>query len=234
MPLTYTSYTATLANLLVEQGNDTNFQQILPSIIDYAEGRIYRDLDLLSTVVSDQSASVAVNSRTFTLPIPAAGAFNIVDQVNIVENGVRTPLTPVSRDVLDMIWPSSISIDASSRPQVFATANSQSILVGPVSGAIVTLEVVGRVKPTPLSSSNPTTYLTTQLPDLFLAASMVFASGYQKNFGNTADDSGSAVSWESQYKLLLAGADMNAAQEAFAGASWTSKRVEPYAQPQRG
>ncbi len=48
MPITYTSYKTTIANLMVIPETDANFLQILPSIIDYAEERIYRDLDLLS------------------------------------------------------------------------------------------------------------------------------------------------------------------------------------------
>lgn len=234
MSLTYSTYVTTLANLLVVPEDDDPFVEILPSIIDYAEGRIYRDLDLLANVVVDSSSSVNANTRNATLPIPSQGTYQIIDQINLIESSSRTPLTPVSREVLDLLWPSSTAASASTRPVLFAMTSNTVVSFGPPSGATVTLEYLGRVKPTALSASNTSTYLTNQIPELFVAASMVFASGWQKNFGNTADDPGSAMSWESQYNKLLADSDQDAARAKFAGASWTSKRPEPYATPQRG
>jgi hypothetical protein len=236
MSLTYATYVTTLANLMVVPEDDANFVQILPSIIDYAEGRIYRDLDLLSEIVTDSTATLNANTRTVTLPIPDAGPYNVVEQVNLLTDGVRTPLTPVSRDVLDFMWPSNTAVPnaTSTRPVQFAVKDATTLAFGPTSGASVTLEIVGQVKPTPLSDSNTSTYLTSQLPDLFIAASMIFASGYMQNYGAQGDNPQMPGSWTSQYMALLAGADQNAARAEFAGASWSAQRVEPYAQPQRG
>ena len=50
--LTYASFTTELALLAVVSPTDTNFVGNLPSAINYAELRIYRDLDLLSTVMA--------------------------------------------------------------------------------------------------------------------------------------------------------------------------------------
>ena len=232
--MTYATYVTTLANLLVTTEDDANFVQILPSIISYAEGRIYRDLDLLSEIVADSSASLSANTRTLTLPVPSAGAYNVVEQVNLLEGGSRTPLTPVSRYVLDFLWPSATAADTTTRPQLYSVTDATTVSFGPASGESVTVEIVGQVKPTPLSATKTTTYLTEQLPDLFIAASMVFASGWQQNFGSQADNPQMAVSWESQYNLLLKSADQNAAVANYSGASWTANRVEPFAQPQRG
>jgi len=234
MSLTYSTYVTTLANLLVVPEADTEFLQVLPSMIDYAEGRIYRDLDLLATVVTDSSTTLSQDTRTFTLPIPSAGTFDIIDQINIIEDDERAPLTPASSEVIDMLWPSATASAVSVRPAMFARRSSTVLTVGPPSGEDVTLEIIGRVKPTPLSASNTSTYLTASLPDLFLAASMIFGSAWQKNFGNTADDPQSAISWEGQYLKMLANADPYEARARFAGASWTSKRIEAAAQPQRG
>ena len=40
----------------------------LPNIIDDAELRIYRDLDLLNTIVQDSSSTITAGLRVFTLP----------------------------------------------------------------------------------------------------------------------------------------------------------------------
>lgn len=236
MPLTYSTYVTTLANLMVVPETDPNFVQILPSIIDYAEGRCYRDLDLLSEIVTNDTQTLNANTRTVSLPVPAAGPYNVVEQVNLLESGVRTPLTPVSREVLDFMWPSTIAVpnETSTRPVQFAVKDATTLAFGPSSGASVTLEIVGQVKPTPLSVTNTTTYLTLQLPDLFIAASMVFAAGYMQNYGAQGDNPQMPGSWDSQYRTLLASADQNAARAEFAGASWSAQRVEPNAQPQRG
>jgi len=141
MALTYDTYKTTLANLMVVPETDTGFIQILPSIIDYAEGRCYRDLDLLSEIVTDDTSTLNTDTRTLTLPIPAAGAYNVVEQVNLIEDDVRTPLTPVSREVLDFMWPSSTAAEDGTRPQQFAVKDATTLAFGPVSGASVQIEI---------------------------------------------------------------------------------------------
>ena len=233
MSLTYSSYVTTLAGMLVVQSADADYLQVLPSIIDYAEGRIYRDLDLLAAEVTD-TGSLSANTRDWTLPVPSQGTYDIINNVNIVESGIRTPLKPVSKAVVDTLWGITNAASSSTRPAIFAMKSNTAVTFGPPSGATITIEVTGRVRPTPLSASNTSTYLTTQYPELFLIASMIFGSGWQKNYGAGSDDSGQAMSWESQYEKLLSAADQTSAREDFAGASWTSRRVEPTAQPQRG
>lgn len=234
MALTYATYTTAMASLMAMGESATSFTGILPQIIDYAEGRIYRETDLINTRVADSSSTISSNTRTFTLPVPATGRFSVVEAVNIVESSSRTPLRPVSREFLDLAWPTATASASTTRPVYYAPFTDQVIVVGPPSGATITLEIVGTIRPTALSASNTSTYLSTYLPELFLAASMVFASGWQKNFGAQSDDPRQAVSWEQDYQRLLAAVNMEDARRKYAGASWTSKRVEPTAQPQRG
>lgn len=233
MSLTYAQFVTTTANLLATPEDNTDFLQVLPSAIDYAEGRIYRQFALLATQVS--VSGDPMTARTYTLPTPATGPFEVIERINIVDgDGVRTGLTPVSRDVLDTLWPSNSAPDASSIPSMFAMLTDQTIVVGPVPGAAVDVEIVGFINPTPLSSTNTTTYLTTNLPDLFVTAAMVFLSGWQKNFGSQSDSPAQAVSWESQYQVLSQGVAEVDARQAFEAASWTQKAIAPLAQPQRG
>ena len=234
MALTYATYTTALASLMGLSSSGTDFTTILPTIIDYAEGRIYRDTDLINTRVADSSSTISSNTRTFTLPVPATGRYSVIEAVNIVESSSRTPLRPVSREFLDLAWPTATASASTTRPVYYAPFTDQVIVVGPPSGATITLEIIGTIRPTALSASNTTSYVSTYLPELLLAASMVFASGWQKNFGAQSDDPRQAVSWESEYQRLLTSANMEDARRKYAGASWTSKRVEPTAQPQRG
>lgn len=234
MSLTYSTYLTTIATLMEVSASDADFLAILPQIIDYAEGRIYRETDLINTRVADSSSTLSSNTRTFTFPVPATGRFAVVEQINIVESSSRTPLRPVSREFLDLAWPTATASASTVRPQYYAPFTDQVIVVGPPSGATVTLEVVGTIRPTALSASNTTTYLSTYLPELLVAASMIFAAGYKMNYGAQADDPKQAVSWEAQYQSLLASVNMEDARRKYAGASWTSKRAEPTAVNQRG
>lgn len=234
MALTYSTFGSTLVAMMAGRADDANYVTVLPSIIDYAEGRIYRDLDLLSSVVRNSSGSLTVNSRNFTFPTPSSGRFTIVSGINLLTAGVRVAqLEPVSLEFLDAAWPSESAVSGFT-PTYFAMVTDQTIAVAPAPATAYTVEVVGHVRPAALSSSNTTTFLTTYMPDLFLAASMIFAAGYQKNFGAQADDPKMSASWEQQYQTLMGSADREEARKKWASASWTSKRVEPTAVPQRG
>lgn len=234
MSLTYSTYVATIANLMATQTSNAEFEQILPSIIDYAEMRIYRELDLLAATVRDRSSFLTANDRNFTLP-QSQGRFVVLDAINVLSSGVRVAqLEPVSLEFLDAAWPSETATAVSIVPQYFAMVTDQQIAVGPAPGSAWGMEVVGEIRPTPLSVSNATTYLTLYLPDVFVAASMVFAAGYQKNFGSQSDDKAMAQSWENQYSLLKASADLEEHRKRWASVSWTSKQPSPVAIPQRG
>lgn len=225
MSYTYSTYTTALAELMVTASTDANFTAILPSIIDYAEQRIYRELDLLDTTITVTS-TLAASARTLTLP-SASGTFITVQYINVITpssadtaTGTRVPLVPVSRESVDMFWPNASSYTGT--PQMFAMQTSSVAVFGPSPNSSYPVEIVGTIRPTALSSSNSSTLLTTYLPDLFMAASMVFASGYMRDFGAQADNPQMSQSWESQYQLLKASADAEQARQKFQGWGWTS------------
>lgn len=234
MSYTYTTYTAALAELMVTDPANPDFVAILPSIIDYAEQRSYRELDLLNTVVRDSSGVFSASNRNFTLPT-ASGVFVTVLGINAItpagsppDTGTRNQLVPTTRDYLDAVWP---SVTGTGLPVNFAMITQGTIIVGPWPDAGYTVEVVGTIRPTPLSASNTSTFLTLYLPDLFMAASMVFASGFMRNFGSQADDPKMAQSWETQYKTLFASANVEEMRKKFAGPGWSSQQPAPLASP---
>ena len=208
MALTFTSYQTDLANLLVVPTGDAGFQTVLGNIIDDAEQYLYRELDLLNTVTRDSSASMTAGNRNFTLP-STNGTFVVTKEINVVapstlpDNGTRTALVPASTEMLNMLWP---SVAGSTVPQYFAMVTQGSIIVGPWPDQAYTVEVVGTFRPAPLSVSNTTTLLSVYFPDLLISASMVFAAGYQRNFGAGVDDPQMAANWSGHTKTLLTSA----------------------------
>lgn len=201
-------------------GADANagFVAILPTIIDQAEQQLYRELDLIATIVRDTSGTTTAGTRNFTLP-SASGRFVVLQSLNVISNDQRYPLVKVSREVMDAIWPSDVG--NGSLPEKWAPVTDQLVLLGPAPAAVLATECVGTIRPTPLSASNTTTFLSQYLPDLFLAAAMVNASGYMREYSQQADDPKLALSWKSRYDTLLPSAqseEMKRKFEAFVGA----------------
>jgi hypothetical protein len=235
MSYNYSQYVTELAVITAIDPSDASFQSNLPSVIDYAEQRCYRELQLLSTVTRD-TATLTADSRTFVLP-SNNGRFVTTQGINVYgPNGtgtVRVQLTPASRDYVDAAWPSETSTSTTSVPSYYAMLTDQTVIVAPAPGSSWVAEVVGTIRPTPLSVSNTTTYLTTYLPDLFIAASMVQMSGYMRNFGSQADDPKMAQSWENQYQMLLKSADIEENMKRYASGAWSSQPPTPLASPTR-
>lgn len=226
MSLNYTTYVAQIANIMSVQSTTPQFQTMLPGMIDYAEQRIYRELDLLNTVVRNATTSLVAGSRNFALPTTSNGPFVTIQGINIItpvgaepDNGTRNALQITVRDYLDTVWNSATG---ASLPKLFAMIDQFNIIVGPWPNAAYIVEVIGTIRPNPLSSSNATTFLTDYLPDLFIAASMIYATGYQRDFGSQSDNPAQAVSWESQYEKLFASANGEELRKKFAGPGWTS------------
>lgn len=210
MALNYTTFVSQLSNMMVIPSSDPNFTTFVPGCIDYAEQRIYRDLNLVATQYRDNTGSLTANSRSFTLPVPASGPFVTVQDVNVitpssatVTTGTRNQLTPCALSMLDFLYTSEVATSSAAVPSLFAIVDNTTIAVGPSPGSSYAVEVIGTIRPTVLSISNSSTFLTTYLPDLFFAASMVFASAYMRNFGAEADNPQMSQSWESQYNNLL-------------------------------
>jgi hypothetical protein len=236
--MNFTTYVTEIANLMpVETTTQANFVIMVPNMIDDAEQRLYRELDLLNTVTRDSSATFSTGTRNFNLPA-VNGTFYVINEIYAItpasqttpDVGTRNFLTPVSRPFLDATYPSS---NGSAVPQFFAPTTQTSFIVGPWPDQTYTVEVVGTIRPGALSSTNVTTLLTTYFPDLFIAASMVFASGYMKNYGAAVDDPQQGVTWESHYQALLRSAQVEESRKKFTAEGWSSKQPSPIVTPPR-
>lgn len=222
--LTYSDYVTTIANLLVVEPSNAEYLQIIPSMINDAELRLYRDLDLLQTYQISTGAMTAGN-RNFNLPT-ANGFPVVVETINVItpagtepESGTRVPLWPISYEAINMMFP---SVTGSGTPQYMAMLDQDSIVVGPWPNGAYVVEVQNTIRPGQLSSSQVTTLLSTYFPDLLVAASMVFGAGYQKNFGAAVDDPKASVTWESHYQSLLMSAAVEEQRKKFQGPGWSS------------
>lgn len=229
MSLDYTTLVATLNNLLQETGS-ADFTAILPNIIDDAEQRIYRELNFIAQRQENTSLTTSSGTRALALTSTTLSCVT-VEQVALFtpagagpSSGTRVQYQgPVSLDFINMVWPSQ---SATSAPSLYssgywAMADAQTVVLAPTPDASYTAGITGVFRPAAMSSSNPTTYLGTSYPDLFLSACMVFGAAYQRDFGQSSDDPAKALSWEAHYQSEKQSAVEEEARRRGESTGWT-------------
>jgi hypothetical protein len=233
--LTYDTFKTQLATLAVVPETDPNFMIALPSAIEYAELRLCRDIDFISTVTpvisyatTPQQSSVAIDSGQFV----TLQNINVITPAgtSIPDQGTRVPLLPTSKEFLQYCWPSAANAGI---PAYFAMISDNVFALGPWPDNNYGLEILGTVRPATLAADNQQTFISQYLPDIFLMAAMIYVSAYQRNFGKESDDPQMAQSYENQYQLLLAGCVKEEYRKKFAASAWTSISSSPVATPVR-
>lgn len=246
--LTYSSYVIQIAEMAVVAPDDANFVAILPAMIDYAELRIYRDLDLMSTSTAfhDPTIKLDAGNRNLSFPMTlpdGSGSIVVTEQLNLIlpagqtnpdgATSERVTLLPTTKEFLDMVFGSN-AVANRGQPRYFAPFNENLFFVGPVPDQTYYVEVVCTYRPNAMSAVNPTTFISQYLPDLLIMASMVYISAYQRNFGRQSDDPQMAQSYESQYQTLLKSASVEEMRKKFESAGWSSQAPAPLSSPTRG
>ena len=246
--LTYNTYVTQIAEMAVVAPDDVNFLAILPAMIDYAELRIYRDLDLIntSTAFHDPSIRLDAGNRNLSFPMTlpdGSGTIVVTEQLNLItpagqtdpdgSSSERVTLLPTTKEFLDAVFGSNAAANRG-QPKYFAPFNENLFFVGPVPDQTYYVEVVCTYRPNAMSAVNPATFISQYLPDLLIMASMVYISAYQRNFGRQSDDPQMAQSYESQYQTLLKSASVEEMRKKFESAGWSSQSPAPLASPTRG
>jgi hypothetical protein len=218
---------------------DANYETILPEMISYAELRIQRDLDFLSTQAVDTSITFTIGNNV--LSIPQSSFITLQTLEALAVSGASTPLLPSTKEFIQNVYSGN---STNGTPRYFAMYGSDTttsgdnptymtVLVGPPPDAAYTARLTGTVRFLPLSANNTNTFISTYLPDLFIMASMIYMSAYQRNFGRISDDPNMAQTYESQYQALLKGAGMEEFRKKFQASAWSSLTPSPVASPTR-
>lgn len=234
----YNAYVQQIATMAVVPVTDTNYQIILPQMISYAELRMQRDLDFLSTQISTTAYSFTASNNTLTVP---QSQFVTTETMEVIDgSGASTPLLPVTKEFLQNVYGSG---STTGLPAYYAEYGgdaattgytSQLIIVGPIPSASYQVRLTGTVRSAPLSATNTQTYISTNLPDMMIMASMIYISAYQRNFGRQSDDPQMAQSYEGQYQVLKASALVEENRKKYEAAAWSSYSTAPAATPSRG
>jgi hypothetical protein len=225
-------------------GVDAAFNAIIPQMLNYAELRIQRDLDILPSQTS----------RPYTLTIGnnqlQLGAYDFVTVQTITLNvaGVTYPLLPTTKEYLQNVYGSS-AVGSRARPKLFAMYGGDlstggetfnNILLGPYPDIAYTVDVVGTVRlptlyenaTTPLAATG-TTFISTYFPDLLIQASLIYIAQFQRNFGQASNDPSMGPTYELQYQNLLKGAAVEEGRKKFSASAWSSMSPAFAATPTR-
>jgi hypothetical protein len=248
--LTYDQYVTQVAKLAVVAVDNVDFQVLLPMMINYAELRIYRDLNLMSAseALFGPAYMLTAGNRVLSfaqnLPpspnYPTGSSFLVSEQINLIspsgatdpDQATRIPLTPTTKEFLDAVY-GSTAAPSRGQPQYYCAFNETIFFVGPVPDVDYFVEIVGTLRPGPLAADNTTTFLSQYLPDLLVMASMIYISAFQRNFGAESGDPAMAQSYENQYQTLLKSAASEEARKTYESAAWSSLAPATDATPSR-
>lgn len=250
--LTYNGFTTQICNLAVVNTSTVNnvvtpsdpaLASIMPQLLNYAELRIQRDLDLYPLQTTN---TYTLTAGTNQVSIPVS---DFVDPrtFTIFSGGQTYPLTPATQEFLQNVYGSSTGTGI---PQYFAPyggdaatdGNTSNIyILGPWPDQNYTLTISGLVREVSLyqyanqaQAGTSTTFISTYLPDLLVFAGMIYVTAYQRDFSAMSDQPDMGPNYENQYQTLLKGAAVEEARKRYQSGGWTSMSPALVATPTRG
>lgn len=222
----------------------TDFSNIIPFSISYTEGRIVRDLGMLAQRTQDSSLTFSGTTRSLDMTQMATrvqvpeGLAMITPAGRLPNQGKSVPFLWTSLDVIDQIWPDqTLTLDPTTAPAgtewFWSMSDAQTIVVAPIPAGAFVANITGLFYPTPLSATNPTTYLSAYYPNLYIAGGMVYNIAYMRNFGAMSDNANMGLTWEAEYKKLQIEAMLEEQRRRGQGVGFSQNLPSPIATPQR-
>lgn len=221
---TWTTLQETVALALTRQQGSTLtaydpiFVQQFPQATSYAENRIYREIPMLGAREVVSSLSTTAGTRTIDIsalspPMLVVEEVSLITPISTVPSeGTRVRFNLATLDFINVVWPQESVTAAPTAANPFnkywTLLDATHVVIAPTPDQTgYAVELTGLVQPAPISSGNPTTYLSINYPELLEAGCCIFLSGaLNRNFGAQGDEPQQAVSWESQFQTLLAAA----------------------------
>ena len=162
---------------------------IVNDFIEHAELRIFRDVDL-DVFRKYQTATLTSGDPFISMPGATPTDFEFARYITIFSpSGSLGGLTDNERVYLQKKDTSFISEYAPNRtstsiPKYYANWDNDTIILAPTPNAAYTIELAYNALPTGLSSSNTTTWVSTNAPQLLLYACLVEAFKFLKGPDN--------------------------------------------------
>mgnify|MGYP003120242267 FL=1 len=163
-------YTETDSNVLTTTINN--------DIIEHAESRIFRNADL-DVFKKYKTASLTSGDAFVAMPGATPQTFAFIRYVQIFgSDNVRIALEKKDSSFINEFLPNRTTTGT---PKYYANWDNDTIVLAPTPDAAYTVELAYNAQPTGLSSSNTTTWVSTNAPEMLLYACLVEAFKFLKN-----------------------------------------------------
>ena len=171
-------YTETDVNVLTST--------ITNDIIEHAESRIFRNVDL-DVFKKYKTAALTSGDPFVAMPGATPQTFAFIRYVQIFSAGgslggltdnERVTLIKKDSSFINEYLPSRATTGI---PKYYANWDNDTILLAPTPNAAYTVELAYNAQPTGLSSSTTTTWISTNAPEMLLYACLVEAFKFLKN-----------------------------------------------------
>lgn len=257
-PLSYNEFINQIAALAVytiddiggvnEIVNDAAAQAIVPMMLNYAELRIQRDLDLLQSQTETNTYTLTQGNPILQIPIDDFLTLQTFEITQVSDGKVvnSSPMLPVSKEFIQNCYS---GLASAGTPQYWAPVGDNfgdgadtwnKVLVGPTPNFAYTTRVTGTIRTPSLFkyaeagvADTKYTYISSYYPDMLIMASMIYITMFQRNFGGTSDDPAMGMSYEKQYQALRLGAMPEENRKKSQASGWSPYSTPTAATPTR-
>lgn len=160
----------------VAEDDSAEFLTYIPTAIDLAEVRLSRDIDSLGLV---HTAIVTAQPSTATLTKPTG--YKNGQDLSFVDpsTGQRVVMKKKHYSYILDYWPIPTSVGV---PKYFADVDATTFILAPTCNASIAMTLRYEGRPTPLTTSAPTNWFTSNCPDALFSATMVEMSKFSRNY----------------------------------------------------
>ena len=159
---------------------------VVNDIIEHAELKIFREIDL-DVFKKYKTASLTSSDAFVAMPGALPVDFEFARYVHIfspsgslggLTDNERVTLQKKDSSYINEYWPNRTSTGV---PKYYANWDNDTIILAPTPNAAYTIELAYNAQPTGLSSSNTTTWVSNNAPQLLLYACLIEAFKFLKN-----------------------------------------------------
>ena len=165
-----------------ETTSDVLSDTIVNDFIEHSEKRIFRDVDL-DIFRSYQFATLTVGNPFVSLPGANTDNIAFVRSAQIYTSASPTRDYLEQKDIsfMNEYWPNR---DSTGKPKYYANWDQDTLYLAPTPNSAYNIELALNKQPTGLSSSNTTTWVSTNAPKVILYAALCEAFRFLKGPDN--------------------------------------------------
>jgi hypothetical protein len=171
---------ATLVQAVIDNVEDdsTEFAAFIPTALDLAEERLFRELEL-QDLETKATGALTINDSTLAKPT----GYKYANYFKITSGSSDIILDKKREDYVIDYWPNPVLADV---PKYYADASSTLFRLAPTPNLAYTYVIKYTKQPTKLSTTNTTNYFVEQCKDALFYATMLEMATFMKAWSQVA------------------------------------------------